>query len=48
MQQFDGIVEYLKNFSIYGTLMDLGDVLEILIIAILVYYVLVWMKATRA
>jgi diadenylate cyclase len=28
--------------------MDLGDVLEILIIALLVYYVLVWMKATRA
>lgn len=48
MQQFDGVVEYLKNFSIYGTLMDLGDVLEILIIALLVYYVLVWMKATRA
>ena len=48
MQQFDRVVEYLKNFSIYGTLMDLGDVLEILIIAILVYYVLVWMKATRA
>lgn len=48
MQQFDGIVEYLRNFSIYGTLMDLGDVLEILIIALLVYYVLVWMKATRA
>lgn len=48
MQQFDRIVEYLKNFSIYGTIMDLGDVLEILIIALLVYYVLVWMKATRA
>jgi diadenylate cyclase len=48
MQQFDKIVEYLRNFSIYGTIMDLGDVLEILIIALLVYYVLVWMKATRA
>ncbi len=48
MQEFDKIVEYLKNFSIYGTIMDLGDVLEILIIALLVYYVLVWMKATRA
>lgn len=48
MQLFDRVVEYLKNFSIYGTLMDLGDVLEILIIALLVYYVLVWMKATRA
>lgn len=48
MQWFDRVVEYLKNFSIYGTIMDLGDVLEILIIALLVYYVLVWMKATRA
>ena len=48
MQWFEGVVEYLKNFSIYGTIMDLGDVLEILIIALLVYYVLVWMKATRA
>lgn len=48
MERFDSIVEYLKNFSIYGTTMDLGDVLEILIIALLVYYVLVWMKATRA
>lgn len=48
MQWFDRIVEYLKNFSIYGTIMDLGDVLEILIIALLVYYVLVWMKATKA
>ncbi|MDE6016381.1 MAG: diadenylate cyclase CdaA [Acetatifactor sp.] len=48
MERFDRIVEYLRNFSIYGTTMDLGDVLEILIIALLVYYVLVWMKATRA
>ncbi|MBE5864633.1 MAG: TIGR00159 family protein [Lachnospiraceae bacterium] len=48
MQWFDRVVEYLRNFSIYGTIMDLGDVLEILIIALLVYYVLVWMKATRA
>lgn len=48
MQQFDNVIEYLKNFSIYGTIMDLGDVLEILIIALLVYYLLVWMKATRA
>lgn len=48
MQWFDSVVEYLRNFSIYGTIMDLGDVLEILIIALLVYYVLVWMKATRA
>lgn len=48
MEWFDGMVEYLRDFSIYGTIMDLGDVLEILIIALLVYYVLVWMKATKA
>jgi len=48
MQRIDDIVQYMRNFSIYGTIMDLGDVLEILIIALLVYYVLVWMKATRA
>lgn len=28
--------------------MDLGDVVEILIIALLLYYILVWMKSTRA
>lgn len=48
MQGIDRIAEYLRDFSIYGTIMDLGDILEILIIALLVYYVLVWMKATRA
>ncbi len=48
MEWFDRLVEYFRNFGIYGTIMDLGDVLEILIIALLVYYVLVWMKATKA
>lgn len=48
MHLFDTVVEYLKNFSIHSAYMDLSDVLEILIIALLVYYVLVWMKATRA
>ena len=48
MRRFDEVIDYLRNFSVYGTIMDLGDVLEILIIALLVYYVLVWMKATRA
>ena len=28
--------------------MDFGDYLEIVIIAILVYYILAWMKTTRA
>ncbi|MBR1771950.1 MAG: diadenylate cyclase CdaA [Lachnospiraceae bacterium] len=48
MRRLDEIVDYLRNFSIYGTIMDVGDLLEILILALLVYYVLVWMKATRA
>lgn len=48
MQWVDTAAEYLKNFGIYTRTMDLGDLLEILIIAFLVYYILVWMKATRA
>ena len=48
MGLLDRMGEYLRNFSIYGTIMDLGDILEILIIAILVYYLLAWMKETRA
>lgn len=48
MQWVDTAEEYLKNFGIYTKTMDLGDALEILIIAFLVYYMLAWMKATRA
>lgn len=48
MQWWDTIVDSLKNFSIYRTTMDLGDVLEIVIIAFLLYYILLWMKNTRA
>lgn len=48
MQWLDATISELKNLSIYRTTMDLGDVLEILIIAFLVYYILVWMKNTRA
>ena len=42
------LAEYAKNFSSYRTTMDFGDVAEILIIAVLLYYTLVWMKTTRA
>jgi len=42
------ISNYLKNFSTYRTTMDMGDVVEILIIALLLYYILAWMKSTRA
>lgn len=48
MQWSEQITDYLKNFSTYKTTMNIGDVIEILIIALLVYYILVWMKSTRA
>lgn len=48
MQWYDRAVDYLKSFSVYRTTMDFGDIFEILIIALLLYYILVWMKATRA
>ena len=48
MQWVDKIIDSVKNFSTYGTTIDFGDVLEILIIALLLYYILVWMKTTRA
>ena len=48
MQWIDAVIDSLKDFSTYGTKIDLGDVLEILIIALLLYYILVWMKTTRA
>ena len=48
MQLWDKLAEYAKNFSSYRTTMDFGDLAEILIIAVLLYYTLVWMKTTRA
>lgn len=48
MEWFDKAVNSLKDFSIYRTTMDFGDILEILIIALILYYILVWMKTTRA
>ena len=48
MQLGDKLAENIKNFSSYRTTMDFGDVAEILIIAVLLYYALVWMKTTRA
>lgn len=48
MQRLDATISELKNLSIYIPTMDIGDVLEILIIAFLLYYILVWMKNTRA
>lgn len=48
MQWFETAEAYLKKFGIYTRQMDFGDFLEILIIAFLLYYILVWMKDTRA
>lgn len=44
----DNIVEYLNNSMVYITTMDIYDYFEIIIIAFLMYYILVWVKATRA
>lgn len=48
MQWIETVIDYLKNFSTYRGTIDAYDLLEILIIAFLVYYILVWMKTTRA
>lgn len=48
MQWLETTADYLKKFGIYTKQMNLGDILEILIIAFLVYYILVWMRNTRA
>lgn len=48
MQLWSTILEYLKSFSTYSSTMDYGDFAEIIIIAVLLYYALVWMKTTRA
>lgn len=48
MAWFDNVIDFFQNFSIYGTRIDFYDVLEILIIASILYYIMVWMKTTRA
>jgi len=48
MQWIDRASELLKNIPIYANTMDWSDVLEIFIIAFLVYYILAWMKTTRS
>lgn len=48
MQWVDTLVQYVEDFSTYRTTIGTGDILEILIIAFLVYYILAWMKTTRA
>ena len=48
MQLFEVASEWLKDFSAYKNTIDYRDILEILIIATLVYYILAWMKTTRS
>lgn len=48
MEWFEKMGNPLKNASIYRPTMDFGDVIEIPIIALILYYMLVWMKTTRA
>lgn len=48
MQLFESVGEYLNRVSAYKNTIDFGDVLEIIIIAVLVYYILAWMKTTRS
>lgn len=48
MQYVERLRDYLNNFKTYSTNMDLGDLIEVFIIALLVYYILAWMKTTRA
>ena len=45
IQAFNG---YLSKFSLYRMTMDIGDVIEIIIIAVLLYYILAWTKKTKA
>ncbi len=48
MQYLERLQGYLNSFKTYSTNMVWGDLIEIFIIAILVYYILAWMKTTRA
>ena len=48
MQLINVALDYLKDSITYSTTMDLGDFFEVIIIAFLMYYILVWMKTTRA
>lgn len=48
MQLVNVALDYLKDSITYSTTMDLGDFFEVIIIAFLMYYILVWMKTTRA
>lgn len=48
MQYIDRLRDFFSDCANYGANMDLGDILEIIIITVVVYYILAWMKTTRA
>jgi len=48
MQWMESVFNDLKSFGSYMPKINMGDILEILIIAFLLYYILAWMKNTRA
>lgn len=48
MQWIDTAKEYLRDIPTYADTIDIGDIIEIFIIAFLVYYILAWMKTTRS
>lgn len=48
MQWLESADEYFENFRLYVGMLNWRDVMEIFIIAVLVYWILAWMKTTRA
>lgn len=48
MQWYESLMRYFNNLKMYNMTLNLGDVVEILLIAVLLYYILVWIKTTKA
>ncbi|MCR5255680.1 MAG: diadenylate cyclase CdaA [Acetatifactor sp.] len=48
MEWIEQAIDSFSNFNIYRGTMDIWDVVEILIIAVILYYILVWMKTSKA
>ncbi len=48
MHWFESVRGYIENIILYTKMLNWRDVVEIIIIAFLVYYILAWMKTTRA